>query len=131
MKTPDIEIYVKDANMELIEDWLNKHFSMVQLPKHSNEIFKKGKVIRALVGNNSVNSDLVITPRADEKTFCSIWLKKNISEWENDESCAQSLLKLADIEIRCSASGWSEEEEVESEQWLLLTREERKLINWG
>ena len=56
--------------------------------------------------------------------------EQNITMWEDDESCAQSLLKDADIEIRCSASGWTEGEEEQSEQWLLLTRKERKLINW-
>tara|TARA_R110002167_G_scaffold68738_16_gene194102 strand:+ start:591 stop:986 length:396 start_codon:yes stop_codon:yes gene_type:complete len=131
MKTPDIEIYVKDADMTEIESWLKESFSDVQLPAHIQQIFMKGKTIRATVGNNSGTTELIITPQAAGKAFCSIWFKRNISDWENDESCAQSLLSRADVEIRCSASGWSEQEEIESEQWLLLTRDEKKLINWG
>lgn len=131
MKTPDIEIYVKDADMTEIESWLMESFSDVQLPSHAEQIFVKGKAIRATIGNNGSTTELLITPQASGKSFCSIWFKQNITNWENDESCAQSLLKKADVEIRCSASGWSEEEEIESEQWLLLTRDERKLINWG
>jgi hypothetical protein len=131
MKTPDIEIYVKNADMAVIKNWLEESFSAVQLPQHSKELFDKGKAIKAYVENNSAKTELIITPRAAGKTFCSIWFKQNITNWENDESCAHSLLSKTDIEIRCSASGWSEEEDEQSAQWLLLTRDERKLINWG
>ena len=131
MKTPDIEIYVKDCDITIITMWLEKYFPMVGLPNNAEKIFAKGNTIRAVVGNDNAKTDLIISPNAAGKAFCSIWFKNNITDWENDESCAQSLLDDADIEVRCSASGWTEEEDEQSEQWLLLTREERKLINWG
>ncbi|MFT6909268.1 MAG: hypothetical protein ACJAS1_005984 [Oleiphilaceae bacterium] len=131
MKTPDIEIYVKDCDIKIIATWLEKNFSTVNLPNNVEKIFAKGNTIRAEVGNDNATTDLIISPKAAGKSFCSIWFKQNMTKWENDESCAQSLLNDADMEIRCSASGWTEEEEEQSEQWLLLTREERKLINWG
>tara|TARA_R110002072_G_scaffold154_1_gene962 strand:- start:17873 stop:18265 length:393 start_codon:yes stop_codon:yes gene_type:complete len=130
MKTPDIEIYVKQADMNILSQWLNKHFSMVELPSHAAQIFAKGKPIQAKVYHENTCSDLVITPNAAGKAFSSVWIKNNISQWDNDESCARSLLEEADLEIRCSASGWQEEEEEQSSQWLLLTRSEQKLINW-
>tara|TARA_R110001592_G_scaffold52649_5_gene161246 strand:- start:3757 stop:4152 length:396 start_codon:yes stop_codon:yes gene_type:complete len=131
MKTPDIEIYVKNADMKQISNWLELSFSELKLPPHAEHIFAKGKAIRASVTNNNETTELVITPQAAGKAFCSIWFKKNITNWADDESCAQSLLNETDFEIRCSASGWTEEEEEQSEQWLLLTKNERKLINWG
>ena len=130
MKTPDIEIYIKQADVDILFQWLNKHFSKVESPAHTAQIFAKGKPIKAKVFNEDASSDLVITPHASGKAFCSVWIKSNISQWENDESCAKSLLEEADFEIRCSASGWQEEEEQQSPQWLLLTRTEQKLINW-
>lgn len=131
MKTPDIEIYVKDCDITIISTWLEKYFSTVNLPNNAEKIFAKGNAIRAKVGNDDATTDLMISPQAAGKAFCSIWFKNNITIWDDDESCAQSLLKEADLEIRCSASGWTEEEEEQSEQWLLLTRDDRKLINWG
>ena len=41
-----------------------------------------------------------------------------------------SLLEVADIEIRCSAAGWQEDEEENSEQWWLLKQGEKKRIRW-
>lgn len=130
MKTPDIEIYVKDADITQIVQWLSNNFSDTQLPAQAEQIFKKGKAIRASVSNDDAKTELIITPHAAGKAFCSIWFKNNITNWDNDESCALSLLNDAEVEIRCSVSGWTEEEEEQSEQWLLLTRSERKLINW-
>ena len=130
MKTPDIEIYVKQADMSVISKWLDANFSSVDLPTHAAQIFEKGKAIKAKVYAENIHSELIITPQASGKAFCSIWIKDNISAWENDESCARSLLEFADVEIRCSASGWQEEEDEQSAQWLLLTRSEEKLINW-
>lgn len=131
MKTPDIEIYVKEASMDVLANWLSQHFSDVDLPNHATQLFEKGKAIRAKVSNNEGSSELIITPQAAGKAFSSLWFKKNITPWQNDEACADSLLQEADIEIRCSASGWSEEEEEQSAQWLLKTRTEQKLINWS
>ena len=131
MKTPDIEIYVKNAEMSEVASWLNKHFSGVQLPNHFEQIFSKGKTIKATIKNETGISELIITPQAAGKTFGSLWFKNNITQWNNDEECALSLLEDSDTEIRCSASSWTEAEEQDSAQWLLLTRNERKLINWS
>ncbi len=131
MKTPDIEIYVKNAEMSDVANWLNKYFSEVQLPNHVEQIFSKGKTIRATIKNATETSELIITPQAAGKSFCSIWFKNNITNWNNDEECALSLLLETDTEVRCSASSWTEAEEQESAQWLLLTKNERKMINWG
>lgn len=131
MKTPDIEIYVKHADMEILSQWLSKNFAKVEMPSHATQVFAKGKAIKSKVYNDDACSDLLITPKASGKDFCSIWIKNNISHWENDESCARSLLEEADFEIRCSVSGWQEEEEEDQNpQWLLLTRTEQKLISW-
>lgn len=131
MKTPDIEIYVKDVNLVEIKHWLEQHFSSVIFPNHFEQIFQKGKTVRASASTDTETSELIITPQAAGKSFASIWFKSNNTKWENDEACAQSLLDLADVEVRCSASGWTEEEAIESEQWLLMTRAGKKLINWG
>ncbi len=131
MKTPDIEIYVKNADIAEIVNWLEKSFSDVKIPVHAEKIFAKGNAIRATVINDDESTELIITPQASGKAFSSIWFKQNITNWVDDESCALSLLTEAEVEVRCSASGWTEDEEEQSEQWLLLTRDEKKLINWG
>ncbi len=130
MNTPDIEIYAKNIGADMILEWLNKYFDEVAIAIDSKAL--TGKI--TIDGKVSRNNQLIpvsITPQAAGKSFCSIWFKSANTPWENDEQCAQSLLALHDIEIRCSAAGWHEEEDEMSEQWLYITRNEKKLIRWG
>jgi hypothetical protein len=134
MKTPDIEIYVKDSPFQTILNWLNQHFSEVAFPAKAAHSFENGKAVKGWLANPSsdINSriEIMLTPKAVGKHFTSIWFKQNQTPWDDDEQCALSLLAEADIEIRCSAAGWEENEAENSEQWWLLTRGEKKKIRW-
>jgi len=135
MKTPDIEIYVKQASAELITSWLRENFSHIDIPQLNHVSFSGGRVIQGHVSIEEPEHlrtliPIVITPRAAGKAFCSIWFKSDNTMWANDEACAQSLLSIFDTEVRCSVGGWSEEEDIQSEQWLSLTQNEKKLIRW-
>jgi len=131
MKTPDIEIYVKDAQFQQILDWLNLYFKGIEFPGKAAHLYANGKPVRGTLGQAENKLELVITPKAAGKDFTSLWFKQNLTPWENDEQCALSLLEQADIEIRCSAAGWEEDEAINSEQWWLLRRDEKKRINWA
>ena len=132
MKNPDIEIYVKDANGEIISEWLQDFFDSINMPKLNNQSFSKGHTIQGTV--STVLGDkipVMITPHASGKAFCSIWFKSDKTAWDNDEACALSFLQKNNTEVRCSAGSWAEDEDLESEQWLSLTPNEKKLIPWG
>lgn len=132
MNTPDIEIYVKNTSAQMILTWLNSHFNKVNIPLKEEDI-STGKTVCGFLKheNNSTNSiKAVITPQAAGKAFTSIWFQSDITGWKNDEECAMSFVEQFDIEIRCSAGGWQESEEENSEQWWLITQKEKKLIRW-
>lgn len=131
MKTPDIEIYVKETHFQQLLNWLNKHFEKIEFPSKAAHLFETGKPVKGSIGQAEKKSELIITPKAAGKNFCSIWFKQNYTPWENDEQCALSLLEEADLEIRCAAAGWEEHEAENSEQWWLLRRDEKKRINWA
>ncbi len=131
-RQPDIEVYLKLANAELIENWLSNHFAAHDLPRLNDIAFSKGQAIEGSVSNSEGKTTaLLITPHAAGKAFCSIWFKTNITPWNNDLECAECILESNDIEVRCSASGWEESEETHSEQWWQLSRNEKRLIPWG
>jgi len=132
MTNPDIEIYVKNINAEILSSWLSETFSHVDFPNLSNEAFYKGKIIQGrTTTKNSENITVIVTPHAAGKSFCSIWFKSDKTPWVNDEACALAFLESHDTEVRCANGGWTELEEKESEQWLCLTQNEKKLIHWG
>ena len=121
---PDIEIYIKDISIEMIEQWLCEIFGPVSLPKTN------GKPINLKVGTEP-ELPLMITPNAAGKAFTSIWFQSDQTPWQSDETCAQAFLAFHDGEVRCSATSWQEEEDESSEQWLCMTRNEKRLIRWG
>ena len=134
MNTPDIEIYAKDINSDIIIDLLTQQFEASSLnidPKTLGIALNSTACITIQLPYKEHSIELIITPRAAGKSFCSFWFKSENTPWENDEACALTLLEENDIEIRCAASGWQEDEEKLSEQWLLLTQNEKKLIHWG
>ena len=131
MKTPDIEIYVKDILLQDILDWLNLYFTNIEFPAKAAHLYANGKAVRGTIDQDENSIEVIITPKAAGKDFTSLWFKQNQTPWENDEECALSLLEQADVEIRCSAAGWNEDEAENSEQWWLLRRDEKKRINWN
>jgi len=132
LKTPDIEIYVKHSNSTQLKQWLEQNFELLAADNLNEDHFSKGKTIKvqATLGSDQVSIPIVITPHSAGKAFCSIWIQSDKTPWQNDEECAMSFLSFSDTEVRCSSSSWSESEEKESEQWLCLSRNEKKLINW-
>ncbi|MFT7185180.1 MAG: hypothetical protein ACI84K_000554 [Pseudohongiellaceae bacterium] len=123
-KQPDIEIYVKDTSFNAIQNWLSSIFEPITLPSFS------GKPIHISIGS-SPKIAVMLTPNAAGKAFTSIWFQSDQTPWVNDEECAVSFLALHDTEVRCSANSWQEEEEEHSEQWLSISRNEKRLIQWG
>ena len=124
VKQPDIEIYVKDISFNDIQTWLTNIFEPVTLPSFN------GKPVSTNVGA-SPKIPVMITPNAAGKAFTSIWFQSDQTPWKNDEECAISFLAVNDTEVRCSAYSWLEGEEEYSEQWLCITRNEKRLIQWG
>lgn len=121
---PDIEIYVKDTSFDAIQKWLSNVFEPVSIPNYN------GKPLNIRVGS-SPSIPVMLTPNAAGKAFTSIWFQSDKTPWKDDKTCAESFLVHNDTEVRCSANSWKEEEEEYSEQWLCLTRNEKRLIRWG
>lgn len=128
MKQPDIEIYVKNATADALLSWLNKSFETANIPDLTEAKLNEGQMIKG-----SVNSTipLVVTPKAAGKAFTSIWFQSDDTPWPDDLSCAESFLEHHDLEVRCSASTWTEEEQENEEKWWSLTQDNRKLVRWG
>jgi len=135
MKTPDIEIYLKHANADTILKWLNLNFDQVNIVQLTQKNLSNNIIAKGHLTLNQQDIPIIVTPQAAGKAFSSIWFKSNKTPWQNDESCAVNFLANDEInpdtEIRCSSGGWTESEEKDSEQWLSITREEKRLIRWG
>lgn len=129
-KQPDIEIYIKNANLNDIQLWLSSHFDVVPNDiVDINTSSPRTNEIELELADDQI--PLVITPQAAGKAYLSVWFKSPRTPWNNDLECAQSALERFDTEVRCSAESWAEEEPEHSEKWWKLTRTSKDLVSWG
>lgn len=128
MHQPDIEIYIKHATAEMLLAWLTKQFGEVELDQLNEENLSGSQLIKGFVGKQV---PLVITPKAAGKAYTSVWFQSTDTPWKNDLECAESVASFFDLEVRCSAEGWTEEEGEDEEKWWCLYEGEKKLVRWG
>jgi len=128
---PDVEIYFKDLTRELFVTWLDMHF----MPLNDDQIARiqldTKQAVTLLLQRDAHQIELMLTPSAAGKAFTSVWFKSSHTPWANDLECAESALAHTNLEVRCSAESWTEQEEEFSEKWWKLTPEGRELIVWG
>lgn len=128
---PDIEIYVKNTSIDMIETWLKRCFTGLDEDQLERLELDSKKPVTFKVFNHDAEIETMITPQAAGKAYCSIWFKSNQTPWQDDLQCAESFLEIFDTEVRCSAATWTEEEEEFSEKWWKLTRDNRELVAWS
>lgn len=114
MKQPDIEIYLKDADLTTIMAWLTHSLG------ECSEWQQKGKVFKCQAIPNNIS--ITWYPKAVGGWNC-LHFASNQTPWINDLACAQSAHDFLKIEIRCAPNGWSEqvaESETQANQWLKI-----------
>ena len=117
---PDIEIYLMKAEAAAVKNWLNSALGEL------TEI-KSG----ATCHWQFAGMDVFFTEQA-EKNFSSLWFKQNQTPWLTDLDCARAAHTALGCEVRCSDSGWEEEEgdEQAGQGWIKLIRGEEKSFIW-
>lgn len=127
---PDIEIYVKHITREMLSTWLSEHFDGVNDESLKQLDLNSAKPVSVSLTRDTNKVELFVTPKAAGKAYTSLWFKSDKTPWEDDLSCAESFISLADTEVRCSSATWSEQEAENSEMWWVITATERKLVPW-
>jgi len=128
----DIEVYIRSITLEEIMGWLSSCFTYIDFNQQCLRNFSHGKAFTGFVEDASSNRiSVFVNPNAAGKSFCSIWFQSSKTPWDDDITCAESILKTLDKEVRCSAAGWTDDESIESEQWWRMDRQGKELIRWG
>ena len=120
---PDIEIYLMKPDFQQVQDWLTQEFSELQTIA-SRDGFSHWKI-----SQGDEEMDVFLNDKA-EKSFASLWFKQNKTSWPTDLDCARAAHKALGIEIRCSDSGWKEEDGENDDGWIKLIRGEEKPVHW-
>ena len=101
MSFPDIEIYVKNLSVNEISIWSGKLFGESPTSRLGSTTLVQRATVRAKWSRILEN---VLT----EPEFTSIYFSPNKTKWQTDLECARDAFSHFQLEVRCSASGWSE-----------------------
>ncbi|MGB1238373.1 MAG: hypothetical protein ACPG4U_09205 [Pseudomonadales bacterium] len=123
-RNPDIEIYIKNCELEAVVDWLRGHSKGLELEQRADN-------------HCTMNITFDATPVAADfhtkvsgKAWSSLWIKSDASPWATDLACALSASESLNTQVRCMANSWREDES-EIEQWWRIENGERTLIEWN
>ncbi|MFC3606437.1 hypothetical protein [Stutzerimonas tarimensis] len=120
MRQPDIEIYLKDASLEAVGDWLAQRLGACTAWQ------SRGQTQQCRAGGIPV----VWLPRAVGK-WHSLLLESDTTPWIDDLACARDAHAALGVEIRCAPGGWQEEESDEKgDHWLSIDAEGEREILW-
>lgn len=120
MRQPDIEIYLKDAELPAVTAWLEQAIG----PCGDWQV--RGQTHKCRVAGIAVTW----LPRAVGK-WHSLLLESDQTPWEDDLACAQAACAALGVEVRCAPGSWSEEQgEEDADRWLSVTAEGVNEIQW-
>ena len=120
---PDIEIYIKDADVNAVMAWLNVVFDSI-------DSTKKGRSIQITLNSPSGQVDCVLLPNAVKGNFASLWFKSGSTPWDTDRYCPHDAFSYLNLEVRCSTSGWDNTEVDTSESWLRIDSSGESTVQW-
>lgn len=120
MRQPDIEIYLKDAELDAVSAWLTSALG------DCADWQQRGQTFKSRAGG----IPLTWLPKAVGK-WHSLLLESDATPWATDRDCAVAACAALGVEVRCAPSGWSEGEgEEEADRWLRITAEGVSEITW-
>lgn len=127
---PDIEIYVKDLENNKLLSWLSQHFVLNEAHALTQDA-SSSRPRTILLKAQSCEIELTITPNAAGKKYTSLWFKSSKTPWNTDLECAEDMVgNHSAEEARCSAGSWTESEAESSEQWWVVTENNKKKVGW-
>ncbi len=120
---PDIEIYIKNIDLEQVKKWLDSHFDTVSAP-----LTRPNPIFEATYQQQTVEIHTV--EKAARGHFSSLWFKQNHTPWQTDLDCAISAVEFLKTEVRCSDGSWEEPTGEQEPFWYRLKGDEISKIRW-
>ena len=120
MRQPDIEIYLKDADLPALTAWLTDSLGAC------SEWQTRGQTQKCCAGQIPVTW----LCNAVGKWNCLV-LDSDQTPWADDLACAQAGYAALGVEVRCAPGTWSEEHgEEDADRWLKVNAAGVTEIQW-
>lgn len=125
MRQPDIEIYLREENLDALTDWLGQQLGSLEL-KGWNGLTRHGTL---MLDGHSI--PIMIVRKAAGK-WSSVWFDSAATPWDTDLDCARAIHAAIGHEVRCSVGGWSEEQgDADVDLWMKVNEEGEAEFTWA
>jgi hypothetical protein len=122
MRQPDIEIYLKDDDVDhkAITAWLTNAIGPCSDWAHKGQTWKC----------TTAGIPVVWIPKAVGK-WNSLCLDSDKTPWEDDIACARAAFAALNVEVRCAPGTWIEDESDETaDRWIRVSADGEEEITW-
>ena len=119
---PDIEIYVRETDVERLRGWLEKRLGTL-LAEPS-----RGAMRRYSVDVGGITVPVRITTGAVGTAWTCVWLDSPDTPWADDLACARDCHAFLGCEVRCAAGGWQDGEDPDA--FIRITAEGEAPVSW-
>lgn len=106
----DLEIYIRDLDPALLENWLSSHIDSLTLEP-------RGHALKGWGDYQGARTTVSVYKGVFGKRFSSLVLEAERLPWQDDLDFARSAWEALKTEIRCSPGDWQEGDIVEEEKW--------------
>jgi hypothetical protein len=123
-QSPDIEIYIKQGNIDEIRQWLSHSFENITHRTPTNNAQKQYHY-HATYHQQSI--PILIVPQVIDH-YTSVWINSPQTPWKNDIECARDAYQALQKEIRCTAGSWEQSED--PDLWWSITQKQETTVIW-
>lgn len=117
---PDVEIYIKDASPEAIQDWLASRFSCTAWQQRGSLLLSQCDGLPVVLYKQAVGK------------WHSLLFESAHTPWATDLDCAQEVSAALQVAVRCSVGGWQEVQgEADADCWLEVKEGQVSEIRWA
>jgi len=122
LQLPDLEIYVKDDDIEPMIQWIESVLGNAD-NKQNN---KHGAKLVCHYQQQPV--PIVIVKNAGKTGFTSIWFDSRTLPWKNDIECGRAAFTALKKTVRCIDSVWQTGDD--PDRWFEISSSGETIINW-
>jgi hypothetical protein len=125
MNAPDREIYLRNVNTDQLQEWLQSVLG--PLTPDDEQTATQRNLMGRFQGHDIPVFILENTPA---KPYSCLWVQSNDVPWSDDHALAQAITAALQCETRCAANAWQDGDDEENDEWLVITPEGEKTIQW-
>ena len=122
----DIEIYIKDVQLEDCLAWLKQVFKSVEITNENKSGFR-GNCLYCDHQNQEHQIPIQVMHKAVGKFTC-LWFNYPTTPWESDQACARDAFQQFQKNVRCTPGSWQADQD--PDLWWQISPEGEGEIIW-